>query len=84
VKIPEQIKTALGSFDQKRVIQPRKFILSAFEDTFVSLARNRAALATFSIDETNDRSTWGACRARRPSWARRSLRCDDPNNSPGG
>src|SRR5262249_22589528 len=42
----------------------------------VSLARNRAGLATFSIDETNDRSTWGACRARRPSWARRSLRCD--------
>src|SRR5262249_13970335 len=46
------------------------------EDTFVSLARKRAGLATFSIDETNDRSTWGACRARRPSWARRSLRCD--------
>jgi hypothetical protein len=46
------------------------------EDAFVSLARNRAGLATFSIDETNDRSTWGACRARRPSWARRSLRCD--------
>src|SRR5215471_5100225 len=46
------------------------------EDTFVSLARNRAGLVTFSIDETNDRSTWGACRARWPSWARRSLRCD--------
>src|SRR5205807_7375794 len=29
------------------------------EDTFVSLARNRAGLATFSIDETNDSSTWG-------------------------
>src|SRR5262249_40927448 len=43
------------------------------EDTFVSLARKRAGLATFSIDETNDRSTWGACRAR---WPRRSLRCD--------
>jgi hypothetical protein len=24
----------------------------------------------------NHRSTWGACRARRPSWPRRSLRCD--------
>jgi hypothetical protein len=46
------------------------------EDTFVSLARNRAGLATFSIDEMNDRSTWGACRARRPSWTRRSFRCD--------
>src|SRR5262249_2343496 len=46
------------------------------EDTFVSLARNRAGLVTFSIDETNDRSTWGACRARWPSWARRPLRCD--------
>src|SRR5262245_47270823 len=45
-------------------------------DTFISLARNRAGLATFSIDETNDRSTWGPCLARRPSWARRSLRCD--------
>jgi hypothetical protein len=44
------------------------------EDTFVNLARNRAGLATFSVDETNDRSTWGACRARRPNWARRSLR----------
>src|SRR5262245_59631289 len=46
------------------------------EDTFISLARNRAGLATFSIDETNDRSTWGPCLARRPSWARRYLRCD--------
>jgi len=46
------------------------------EDTFVNLARKRAGLATLSIDETNDRSTWGACRARRPSWARRSLRGD--------
>src|SRR5215813_15318571 len=46
------------------------------EDTFVSLARKRAGLATFSIDKTNDRSTRRACRARWPSWARRSLRCD--------
>jgi len=46
------------------------------EDTFVSLARKRAGLAAFSIDETNDRSTWGACRAGWPSWARRYLRCD--------
>ena len=46
------------------------------EDTFINLARNRAGLATFSVDETNDRSTWGACRARRPSWARRSSRSD--------
>src|SRR6516162_7207779 len=46
------------------------------EDTFVNLARNRAGLATFSIDETNDRPAWGACRAGRPSWARRSLRCE--------
>src|SRR5438132_9252837 len=46
------------------------------EDTFVSLARNRAGLATFSIDETNDRSTRGARRARRPSWAGRSSRDD--------
>src|SRR5262245_29462114 len=29
------------------------------EDTFVSLARNRAGLVTFFIDETNDRPTWG-------------------------
>jgi hypothetical protein len=46
------------------------------KDTFVSLARNRAGLATFSIDETNDRPTWGACRAGRPSRPGRSLRCD--------
>ena len=43
------------------------------EDTFVSLARKRAGLATFFIDETNDRSTRGA---RWPRWARRALRCD--------
>src|SRR5262249_38494060 len=43
------------------------------EDTFVSLACNRADLATFSIDEANDRSS---CGPRRASWARRSLRCD--------
>jgi len=46
------------------------------EDAFVSLACNRAGLATLSIDETNDRSAWGPCgawRARRPSFARWSL-----------
>src|SRR5262249_33972278 len=43
------------------------------EDAFVSLACNRAGLATLSIDETNDRSAWGPCRAWRPSFARWSL-----------
>ena len=46
------------------------------EDALVRLAGDRADLATFSINEANNRSTWGACRARRPSWATRSLRCD--------
>src|SRR5262249_28330553 len=43
------------------------------EDTFVSLACNRADLTTFSIDEANDRSSCGARRARRarrPGWTR--------------
>jgi hypothetical protein len=43
------------------------------EDTFVSIACNRADLTTFSIDEANDRSSCGprrARRARRPGWTR--------------
>src|SRR5262249_59495584 len=43
------------------------------EDTFISLASNRAGLATFSNEQPFH---LGACRARRPNWARRSLRCD--------
>src|SRR5262249_61709759 len=45
------------------------------EDALVRLAGDHADLATFSVDEANDRSTWGAGRASWPSWANGSLRC---------
>ena len=42
------------------------------EDSFVRLARNRARLAAFTIDEANDRPAWSR-RPRRPGRAGRPL-----------